>query len=61
MYLNHDTFECVEKCPEGTFGVVTGNVDDVTTDQYRSCEPCKLVSVDDISSIQRFSSYPTDL
>ncbi|XP_065919052.1 uncharacterized protein [Dysidea avara] len=38
-YLDRDSGECVETCPSGTFGVVTGSVDDVSTDRLRVCKP----------------------
>ena len=41
-YLDRNSGACVETCPSGTFGVVTGSVDDVSTDRLRVCEPSEF-------------------
>ena len=40
-YLNPNNNVCVEKCPSGTVGFVTGSVDDVSSDRLRACVQSK--------------------
>ena len=41
-YLDRDSGKCVETCPPGTFGVVTGSVHNVTSKHLRVCESSEL-------------------
>lgn len=44
-YLNFDNDVCEETCPNGTFGVTNGTVNDLTTDRLRACTPSKYTEI----------------
>ena len=38
-YYDPESDQCVETCPSGTIGVVSGTTEDVTTSRARACVP----------------------
>ena len=41
-YYDGETGTCVETCPVGTYGAVSGTSSDLTTDRARNCLPSKM-------------------
>jgi len=42
-YYESETGTCVETCPVGTYGNVSGTITDVTTERARRCVPRKTM------------------